>query len=121
MPLTPRDAARAWYSAWSTFDLDALRELLAEDFAHSSPLGRLEGRDHYLATVEPMARQSVAELVVHEIVEEGAVAVARFTNRTPEGDVPSVDWLRVEAGRIVEVQSYYDASDVRATLGREGY
>ena len=48
-----------WLEAWIKMDLEWLRQPLAPDFVHVSPLGRLEGRESHLATVEPMARKSV--------------------------------------------------------------
>lgn len=45
--------ARLWIEAWANMDIAWLREHLAPDFVHTSPFGRLEGRDHYLATVDP--------------------------------------------------------------------
>jgi hypothetical protein len=49
-------------------DLDWLRGGLHPDFVHTCPFGRLEGRDHYLATVEPLARKSVRELVILDVI-----------------------------------------------------
>lgn len=116
-----RKLARGWYDAWAEFDMERLQRLLAPDFVHVSPLGRLAGRDHYLATVEPMARRSVAELIVHEMVAGADAVAVRFTNRTPEGDVESCDWIRIRDGRIAEVRSFYDAEKVRDVLDLDRY
>lgn len=111
--------ARGWIEAWIRMDLDWLRTHLSGDFVHTSPFGRLEGREHYLATVEPLARKSVSELVIVAVVGTGDRAAIWFENHTPEGVVPTCDWVRVERGVIAEVRSFYDASAVRRTLSGE--
>lgn len=108
--------ARGWIEAWIRMDMDWLREHLAADFVHVSPFGRLEGRDHYLATVEPMARKSVVELRILDVIADGDNAAVRFENRTPKGVVESVDWVRVANGQIVEIRSFYDSAKIREVL-----
>ena len=108
--------AVAWIEAWQRMDIDWLRETLADDFVHQSPFGRFEGRDGYLEAVEPMARKSVMKLQVLDVVAEGDRAVVRFENHTPQGIVETCDWVRVEAGRIVEIRSFYDTARVREVL-----
>ena len=115
--------ARGWIEAWNRMDMDWLRRRLAPDFVHVSPFGRLEGRDHYLATVEPLARKSVQKLVIQDVVASGGRAAVWFENHTAEGAVPSCDWVRVEKGRIREIRSFYDSSGIRKILssGEQAY
>ncbi len=118
MSTTERTAAlaRGWIEAWIRMDLDWLAENLAPDFVHTSPFGRLTGRDHYLATVEPLARKSVNELAIRDVVADGDRAAVRFDNRTGAGTIPTCDWIRVENDRIAEVWSFYDPGAVRDVL-----
>lgn len=111
--------ARGWIEAWIRMDIDWLRRKLAPDFVHVSPLGRLEGRDSYLEAVEPLARKSVTELVVREVIGSGDQAAVWFENRTPAGVVPSCDWVRVEGDLIAEIRSFYDSARVREVLSPE--
>ncbi len=110
------ELARGWIEAWIRMDMEWLRERLAPDFVHTSPFGRLEGRDPYLATVEPMARKSVQELVIRDVIASGNQAAIWFENRTSNGVVQSCDWVRVENDRIEEVRSFYDSAAVRDVL-----
>jgi hypothetical protein len=66
-------------------DMEWLRQRLAPDFVHVSPFGRFEDRESYLAAVEPLARKSVVELRVKDVIASGNQAAVRFENRTPEG------------------------------------
>ena len=113
---TASQLARGWIEAWIRMDMGWLRERLAADFVHTSPFGRLEGRDEYLAVIEPMARKSVRELVIRDVVAEGDRAAIWFGNRTPAGMVESCDWVRVDGDRIVEIRSFYDTAAVREVL-----
>ena len=111
-----RELATGWIEAWIRMDIDWLRRHLAPDFVHASPFGRLEGRDHYLATVEPLARKSFSKLTIREVIAEGGRAAVWFENLTPGGGVESCDWVRVEEGVIKEIMSFYDTTAVRASL-----
>lgn len=110
------ELAVGWIEAWIRMDMEWLRSKLASDFVHTSPLGRLEGRESYLETVEPMARKSVQELVVKDVIASGDQAAVWFENRTPRGVVDSCDWVRVENERIKEIRSFYDSAAIREVL-----
>lgn len=110
------ELAAGWIEAWIRMDMDWLRKNLAPDFVHTSPLGRLEGREHYLATVEPMARKSVTKLTIRNVVGSGSHAAIWFENHTPNGIVDSCDWVRIENGVIKEVRSFYDSATIREVL-----
>ena len=110
------ELARGWIEAWTRMDVQWLRERLAPDFVHTSPFGRLEGRESYLETVEPMARKSVQELDIKQIIATGDQAAVWFENRTASGVVPSCDWIRTRDGLITEIQSFYDSEKVREVL-----
>jgi ketosteroid isomerase-like protein len=110
------ELARQWIEAWIRMDLDWLRTRLAPDFVHVSPFGRFENREDYLTAVVPLARKSVVELVVRDVVADGDRAVVRFENRTPRGIVETCDWVRVREGFIQEIRSFYDSARIREVL-----
>lgn len=111
--------ARGWIEAWIRMDMEWLRAHLAPDFVHTSPFGRLEGRDHYLETVEPMARKSVQHLSISEVVGSADMAAVWFENKTPGGVIPTCDWVRVDDGQISEIQSFYDTAKLRDVLSSD--
>lgn len=110
------ELATGWIDAWIRMDIEWLRRHLAPGFVHTSPFGRLEGREHYLGTVEPMARKSVTRLQVKDVIASGDRAAVWFENTTPEGVIPTCDWIRVDDGLIAAIQSFYDAAAVREVL-----
>jgi ketosteroid isomerase-like protein len=110
------ELAARWIEAWGKMDLEWLRQTLAPDFVHVSPFGRFEDRESYLATVEPMARKSVIELTVKDVIASGNHAVVQFENKTPKGVVESCEWVRVENELIKEIRSFYDSALIREVL-----
>ncbi len=118
MTMDERSAELAvlWIEAWIRMDMNWLRQRLAPDFVHVSPFGRFEDRESYLAAVEPLARKSVVELKVKDVIASGNQAAVRFENRTPKGVVESCDWVRVENDQIKEIRSFYDSATIREVL-----
>lgn len=113
------ELATGWIEAWKRMDMDWLRRHLAPDFVHVSPFGRFDDRDTYLAAIEPLARKSVAELRILDVIASGNQAAIRFENRTPAGAVDTCDWVRVEGDTIKEIRSFYDTVKVREVLSPE--
>lgn len=113
------ELAVGWIEAWIRMDMEWLRERLAPDFVHTSPFGRLEGRDSYLETVEPMARKSVQELAIKDVIAGENQAAVWFENQTRNGVIPSCDWVRIQNGMIKEIQSFYDSAKVREVLSTD--
>jgi len=115
MTLEERSAelAMLWIEAWKKMDMDWLRRQLSPDFVHISPFGRFEDRESYLEAVEPMARKSVVELAVRDVIASGNQAAVRFENRTPKGVVETCDWVRIENDLIKEIRSFYDSALIR--------
>ena len=108
--------ARGWIEAWIRMDMGWLREHLAPDFVHVSPFGTFEDRESYLAAVEPMARKSVVELTIRDVISSGSQAAIRFENKTARGVVESCDWVRAENDVIKEIRSFYDSATIREVL-----
>ncbi len=108
--------AVGWIEAWIRMDMEWLRRRLAPDFVHVSPFGTFVDRESYLAAVEPLARKSVVELTVKDVIASGNQAAVRFENRTPKGVVESCDWVRVENDVIKEIRSFYDSAMIREVL-----
>lgn len=110
------ELAGGWIEAWIRMDMEWLRQRLAPDFVHISPFGRFEDRESYLAAVEPMARRSVVELTVKEVIASGSQAAVWFENKTRKGVVDTCDWVRVEGDLIKEIRSFYDSARIREVL-----
>jgi hypothetical protein len=107
--------ARDWIQGWIDGKPDEIP--LAADFVHTSPYGTVEGRERYLAWVKPMAAENVANLEIVKVLGGDGEAVIWFEMTSPNGVVPSCDWVEVENGKITQITSFYDASVLRKDDG----
>lgn len=103
--------ATIWIERWNEGAPDSIP--LAEDFAHTSPFGRVEGREKYLEWVKPLAAKNVTELRILRTLSSGNEAVIHFEMETPNGPVQVCDWVVVADGEIKEIHSFYDATELR--------
>ncbi len=103
--------ARVWIECWNEGTPDQIP--LADTFTHTSPFGRLEGRDFYLDWMQNTTGGSTAKLTILRVMGKGNEAVIHFEMQTPDGPVSVCDWVVVEDGRIVAIDSFYDATSLR--------
>ena len=111
-----RDAAslaRLWIEAWNEGAPDRIP--LAESFVHTSPFGRVAGRETYLEWVKPLAAQNVTTLTIRRVLASGDSAAIHFEMTTPKGPVEVCDWVVVSDGEIQEIHSFYDATLLRSS------
>jgi len=111
MTTTAEQLARAWIQGWIDDKPDDIP--LADDFTHSSPFGVVSGREKYLDWVKPLAAENVVSLKIIKTLAQGNEAVIWFEMESPNGVVPSCDWVKVRDGKIVAIQSFYDASGLK--------
>jgi hypothetical protein len=110
-PHSAEALARVWIERWNEGTPDLIP--LAENFTHSSPYGRVEGRRKYLDWVKPLAKQNVTELKIVRTIGSANEAVVHFEMQTPAGLIQVCDWVVVENGQITEIHSFYDATELR--------
>ena len=103
--------AKTWLELWNKGEPERLP--LTEDFVHSSPFGKIQGRQNYLEWVIPLARKNVTRLAVIKTLGNADEAVIQFEMHTPEGIVPVCDWITVEGDKITSIHSFYDATGLR--------
>ncbi len=108
---TAERLANTWIDLWNKGQPDAIP--LAETFAHTSPFGRVEGREKYLEWVKPMAKRNVTSLSVLKTLARSNEAVIQFEMQTPKGPIQVCDWITVEGDQISEIHSFYDATELR--------
>ncbi len=103
--------ARAWIEGWIEGKPDDIP--LAPEFTHSSPFGIVKGREKYLEWVKPLSAKNVASLKIVKTLGGEDEAAIWFEMTTPKGLVLCCDWLHTSNGKIVSIQSFYDATDLR--------
>lgn len=110
-PVNTAELARTWIECWNAGTPDDIP--LAADFVHTSPFGRVSGRETYLEWVKPLAAQNVTDLRILRVLSDGDEAAIHFEMSTPSGPVQVCDWVRAHNGEIQEIHSFYDATGLR--------
>ena len=103
---------REWYSKWESGDF--LKLPLKPDFTHSSPFGKIEGRDAYLKIVEENKDKFLGyKFQIHEIISGKDKASVRYTAK--QGNELKLDvseWFYFENGLIREIKAYYHIGEI---------
>jgi len=109
MTTNPKTLALQYLDAVAKKDLGRLDGLLAPDLAFRGPAStRTTARD-FVAALERIVAIHVRTDVKRVFVDGDDVCVIYdFVTDTPAGAVPTVEWLRVEDGRIRAIDLYYD-------------
>ena len=102
--------AHLWIEAWNRGEPESIP--LAETFVHTSPFGRLEGRENYLEKTKPIAKRNVTSLTVLKTIATSEEAVILYEVQTPTGTLQACDWIFVEGENIAEIRSFYDPTDL---------
>ena len=110
-PDSAETLAKVWIERWNQGAPDLIP--LADNFTHSSPFGRVEGRQIYLDWVKPLARQNVTKLRIIRTLASSNQATIHFEMQTPKGLIQVCDWIVVKDGQITEIHSFYDATELR--------
>lgn len=110
-PESAETLAKVWIERWNESTPDLIP--LADNFTHTSPFGRVEGRQTYLDWVKPMAERNVTQLRIIRTLSSSNEAVIHFEMQTPKGLIQVCDWIVVKDGQITEIYSFYDATELR--------
>jgi len=119
--MTIEEATRRYIEAVGEGRLDEVGSLLHPDLAfHSGP--QTHDRAAYLAAIRRLgpviARNEIRELIVSG---DEALVVYDFVTATPANAIRSVEWLRFDGGRIVDIRLLFDPTrwpEVVAELAR---
>jgi hypothetical protein len=109
MTTNPKTLALDYLDAVGKKELSRLDRLLAPDLAFRGPAStRTTARD-FVAALERIGAIHVRTDIKRVFVDGDDVCVIYdFVTDTPAGAVPTVEWLRVEDGRIRAIDLYYD-------------
>lgn len=100
--------ARAYLAAVGNKDIAMLESLLAPDITFVGPVMTISGA---AAVVDALRRIGAIHIRndVHRVFVDGdeVCVIYDFVTDTV-GSVPTIEWLRIESGRIRSVKLYYD-------------
>jgi steroid delta-isomerase-like uncharacterized protein len=121
------EVVRAYYDAWSDGDVEAMRDLVSDDYrAHVHVLDATEERSaqELMSVLGGQAEAfSEVEYELHDVISHnGSVAVratmhAQHEETGREGEMDGIAILRLEDGRIAEEWSSWDYLGLANQLG----
>src|SRR5262245_36183398 len=107
MKRDPETVTRQYLAAVGDKDLGKVEELLAPDVTFAGPAMTLSGAREVLAALRRIGAIHVKNVVRRVFVDgDEACALYDFVTDTV-GVVPTIEWLRIEDGRIRSVKLYY--------------
>lgn len=108
MSSSPEAIALAYLDAVAKKDLARVESLLDPELRFVSPASTLTNARDFLAALRRIAAIHVRNDVVRVFSEGNDVCVIYDFVTDTVGSVPTVEWLRVEGGKIRAVNLYYD-------------
>ena len=112
-----RTVTEAYLEAWKSKNIDALRETISDDHRFSGPMQQIEGGDEYAEVLRGIS-QSVDRLNVKAHLVDGSEAALFYDLELVSGStVAIVSLLRVEEGKIVSNDLFYDAESMKKGMG----
>lgn len=107
------DLVMDWFRKWEQGDFSDLP--LAEDFTHTSPFGKITGKEPYLDTVRANRDKFLGyEFVIRDAIYMEDRACVRYTAKQGEDFTLDVsEWYYAEKDRIKEIIAYYHIGDIR--------
>lgn len=116
MAQEPAHIARAYVVAIGDKELSKVEALLAPDVQLTSPAMTLASAAEVLTAFRRIGAILVRNEILRIFVDGNeACVIYDFVTDTAIGTVPTVEWLRIEGGRIRSVKVYYDRAPLLAS------
>ena len=116
---TPREVVDAYFDAFAARDFERLRACLSDGpFSHRSPIAALDDADAFAAHISRIG-PVLDGLERRRTFVDGDEVCAIVDYRIRISDlmvVPVAVWFRVSGGRIVALETFYDATEYRRMI-----
>jgi hypothetical protein len=103
-----REIAQSYFRAWREKDLDTLRSILSDEVTFRGPLGVADDAEQCLTGLQAMSH-IVTDIVIQKMVADGPDVLTWFDLHTEHAPpAPTVNWSRIENGKIVRIRATFD-------------
>ena len=105
---TPADTMAAYFAGWRRRDAESLRDVLADDVVFDGPMGHVEGVEDNVASLHGLLGIVTDVAVRHIFVDGPDVCTVYDLHSTAADPIVTVNWARVEHGRVRSVRAVFD-------------
>src|SRR3954452_12723470 len=102
------DVARSYYQAWTSKQMNAAMELVADDIVCDAPAGRLHGAAEFRAFLEPFTGILLEANLLAAFGDENRALIMYDTKTIPVRSAPAAELPTVENGLIVANTFIFD-------------
>ncbi len=107
-PSTPKQIALAYHRAWTSGDMDAAMQYVAEDVVCDAPPGRLTGAAALRGFMGPFADMLTSSELLAAYGDEVSAVVIYDTENPAVASAPAAELHQVRDGRITAVRIVFD-------------
>jgi ketosteroid isomerase-like protein len=100
--------ALAYYHAWTSHDLDAAMQYIADDIVCDAPAGRLDGREAYLGFMRPFVQILTGSALIAAFGDDTTAVIVYDTETVPVAAAPAAECITVTDGKITYNRFIFD-------------
>lgn len=107
-PSLPTQIALAYHRAWTSHDMDAAMEYVAEDVVCDAPPGRLKGAAALRGFMEPFANTLISSELLAAYGDESRAVLVYDTANPAVTSAPAAELYEVRDGHITALRIVFD-------------
>ena len=107
-----RELVKKWFDKWEEGDFYNLP--ITKDFIHTSPFGKIDGKEEYISLVEANKDKFLGyRFELHDEIYEKDRACVRYTAVQGGFNLDVSEWYYVRDDLINEIVAYYHIGEIR--------
>lgn len=107
-PSLPTQIALAYHHAWTSHDMDAAMEYVADDVVCDAPPGRLNGAAALRGFMEPFANTLTSSELLAAYGDESSAVLVYDTANPAVTSAPAAELYQVRDGHIAALRIVFD-------------
>lgn len=118
---TTQRIVEGYRDAWTSGDLQKARTFLADDIEFRGSIDQFNDADSLIRALSVFLNILKSVDTIRTFYDGNeAILMYDCVTDSPAGTIRTVEYFRVEEGKIKEIKLVFDASELRKHMGREG-
>ncbi len=106
-----KDLIHEWFDTWEQGDFLSLP--VSDDFTHTSPFGKIEGKAEYIKLVESNKDKFLGyKFVIHDTLYSTDHVCVRYTAVQGDFKLDVSEWYYIKDQLIQEIIAYYHVGEI---------